>query len=197
MANHLVPDYDLDPILILERPDQFKALFDQTRLDIITMLSERAATASELAGALGRPKGTIGHHVGVLEEAGLIRVVRTKKVRAIEAKYFGRVARAFELSKMTEAGIQPGTLLSDAVTEMWTARKQLGKQDLPGMSSVRHARIPAERALEWSERLIDLVTEFAAAPRGGDTVYGLIVGLYPTTRPHLPDADITADRPDG
>jgi DNA-binding transcriptional ArsR family regulator len=189
MTVHSVPNYELDELLALDGPEQFKALFDRTRLAIIDMLSERAATASELAEAMGRPKGTIGHHVGVLEKAGLIRVVRTEKVRAIEAKYYGRVARTFELSKMTEAGIQPGTVLSDAVAEMWTARQQLPDHDLPGMSSVRHARIPAERAREWSERLAALVTEFAATPRGGDTVYGLIVGLYPTIRPHLRDPE--------
>ncbi len=192
MIAHSGPDYELAEILALDAPEQFKALFDRTRLDIITMLSERAATASELAEAMGRPKGTIGYHVGVLEEAGLIRVVRTKKVRAIEAKYYGRVARTFELSKMVEAGIQPGTMLSTAISEMEAGHEESSGRDLPGMSSVRHARLPLERAREWSERLAQLAAEFATAPRGGDTVYGLIVGLYPTTRPYLSDSETSA-----
>jgi DNA-binding transcriptional ArsR family regulator len=37
----------------------------------------------------------VGYHLKVLEEAGLVHVVRTKKVRAIEAKYYGRTARIF------------------------------------------------------------------------------------------------------
>ena len=43
------------------------------------------------------PKGTVGHHLKVLEKAGLIRVVRTRQVRALTEKYYGRVARLFEL----------------------------------------------------------------------------------------------------
>ena len=78
--------YPLHDLLALEGPDQFRALFEDTRIDIIELLSERAATTSQLADALGRPKGTIGHHLGVLADAGLVRVVRTKKVRALEAK---------------------------------------------------------------------------------------------------------------
>ena len=61
------------------------------------MLRERAASTSELAAVLETPKGTVGHHIKVLETAGLIRVVRTRKVRALTEKYYGRVARLFVL----------------------------------------------------------------------------------------------------
>ena len=61
------------------------------------MLRERAASTSELAVALEAPKGTVGHHLKVLESAGLIHVVRTRKVRALTEKYYGRVARLFVL----------------------------------------------------------------------------------------------------
>ena len=43
------------------------------------LLRERAASTSELAVALEAPKGTVGHHLKVLESAGLIRVVRTAR----------------------------------------------------------------------------------------------------------------------
>ena len=89
-------DYELDDILEVRRPDQFRAVGDPTRQRIISLLSERAATTSQLAKALGQPKGSVGHHLKVLEEAGLIRVVRTRQVRAITEKYYGRTARFFE-----------------------------------------------------------------------------------------------------
>ena len=50
---------------------------------IVVLLRERAHSTTELAEKLGLPKGTVGHHVKVLEKAGLIRVVRTRKVRAL------------------------------------------------------------------------------------------------------------------
>ena len=48
-----------------------------------------------MAGALEIPKGTVGHHCKTLEAAGLIRVVRTRRVRALEEKFYGRTARVF------------------------------------------------------------------------------------------------------
>ena len=62
---------------------------------IITLLEERAASIKQLAEALDKPKGSVGHHVKALEAAGLIRVVRTRQVRAITEKFYGRTARWF------------------------------------------------------------------------------------------------------
>ena len=87
-----VPDYELDDRLELE-PAQLKLMLEPTRLRIIDLLSERAATTSQLADVLGRPKGTIGHHCKALERVGLIRVVRIARVRAMEERYYGRTAR--------------------------------------------------------------------------------------------------------
>lgn len=185
MTDHEVPDYPLERVLELDSPEQFRALFDETRLHIVDMLTERAATTTQLAAALDRPKGTIGHHLGVLEEAGLVRVVRTEKVRAIEAKYFGRTARTFEISRMTEAGIEPNVMIATAAREIGVAKEHFTDDDTEGLSTVRYARIPRQRAAEWTERLEALVEDFLAEERGGDIVYGLAVALYPTVRPHL------------
>ena len=91
------PDYELDDVLVVEEPQQLRALADVLRAKIVTLLRERAASTTELAAALGTPKGTVGHHLKVLESAGLVRVVRTRKVRALTEKYYGRVARLFVL----------------------------------------------------------------------------------------------------
>ena len=91
------PDYELDDVLVVEDPKQLRALGDAFRARIVMLLRERAASTTELAAALETPKGTVGHHLKVLETAGLIRVVRTRKVRALTEKYYGRVARLFVL----------------------------------------------------------------------------------------------------
>lgn len=193
MPDHTAPDYPLEDLLLLESPAQYRALFDDTRLAIIELLSERAATTSQLAEALGRPKGTIGHHIGVLAEAGLIRVVRTEKVRAIEAKYYGRTARTFDLRsvEMTQAGVTPESLLTRAADEVAAGKTRFADRELPAGTSVRYARIPEDRAAEFADRLDVLLTDFVSTPRGGEIVYGLAVALYPTARPHLPDPEGT------
>ncbi|NDL60798.1 winged helix-turn-helix domain-containing protein [Phytoactinopolyspora mesophila] len=180
------PDYPLDEQLSLSRPDQYRALFEQTRQAIVGLLLERAATTSDLAIALEKPKGTVGHHLKVLEDAGLVRVVRTKRVRALEAKYYGRTARVFIFQKAGEAATVPQQILSTAATEI---AEVPADTDLPLNANARYARIPAERAEEWSQRINELIMEFAGEPRGGDVTYGFVAGIYPTSRKRLPEPD--------
>jgi DNA-binding transcriptional ArsR family regulator len=179
------PDYDLDEVLELTTPEQLKALGDPLRVRIVGLLAERAATTKQLAVALDRPVGTVGYHCKVLESAGLIHVVRTRVVRAVTAKYYGRTARTFSLVGGGEdARGHRHTMLHEALDE-------LDHDRAPGHGgfTLRHARIPHERADEWLQRLVELAVEFAEEPRGGDVTYGLLVGVYPTDWGPLPRDD--------
>src|SRR5206468_12011282 len=92
------PDYELADRIALTEPAQVQAISHPVRTTILHLLHERAATVSELARALARPKSTVAHHVKVLADAGLLRVVRTRRVRAIEERFYGRTARLFYVS---------------------------------------------------------------------------------------------------
>lgn len=185
------PDYDLPDALHLTRPEHYRALFQDTRLAIIKLLDERAATTSELAQALGRPKGTVGHHLKVLEAAGLVRVVRTKRVRALEAKYYGRTARVFYYDRAEASAGAAARRFSAAAAEFAHV-----PTDHPGVvdANLRRVRIPTERARYFSERLNALLAEFADEPRAGDTTYALAFALYPAQQPALPETDDEAQR---
>ena len=98
------PDYNLADRIALTRPSQVKAISHRIRTAILGLLHERAATVTELAVALERPKSTVAHHVKVLAEAGLVQVVRTRRVRAIEERFFGRTARMFYVGGRAEPG---------------------------------------------------------------------------------------------
>lgn len=176
------PGYDLDDELHLDDAAQYRALFEPTRMEIVRLLGQRAATVSQLAEALDRPKGTIGHHVDALADAGLVRVVRTERVRAIEAKYWGRTARTFVYGGFDGTGLTIPSPLATAAEE-YTATGTIG------MASLRHAQIPEDRAREWQERLAALAAEFASEPVGGTTTFGLALALYETDRPTFPDED--------
>src|ERR687895_909389 len=93
--NSPVPDYDLADTLELSTPEQVRAISDPLRTTLLGLLHERAATVTELATAVKRPKSTVAHHVKVLTEAGILQVVRTRRVRAIDERYYGRTARMF------------------------------------------------------------------------------------------------------
>src|ERR1700746_2349126 len=89
------PDYEAPDTLVVSERDQLRALADDVRTAIVALLRERARSTQQLSGDLGIPKGTVGHHLKVLERAGLVHVVRTRQVRAVTEKYYGRTARLF------------------------------------------------------------------------------------------------------
>ncbi|MFH0518429.1 ArsR/SmtB family transcription factor [Streptomyces sp. M41] len=190
--NHRFPNYDLSDITEVTAPAQLRALAHPLRNAILELLLERAATVSELAAALDRPKSTVAHHVSVLVDAQLLRVVRTRRVRAIDERYYGRTARIFRVGTVspTEAGDAP-YCTNDLAT---AAAESAAAHQADQLSSiVRHVRIPREQAREFWARVLELADDYAQLPRGGDVVYGFAAGLYPTDGPALPEAESAAD----
>lgn len=55
------------------------AIGDSNRIKILLLLSKREMCVCELESALGVPQPTASHHLGVLEQAGLVE--RSKKER--------------------------------------------------------------------------------------------------------------------
>ncbi|HEX4814668.1 MAG TPA: winged helix-turn-helix domain-containing protein [Nonomuraea sp.] len=182
-----VPDYELAGTIELTTPDQVRAISDPLRTTILGLLHERAATVTELADAVRRPKGTVAHHVNVLAEAGLLRVVRTRRVRAVDERYYGRTARMFYVGLGPSTG-DGGPLPLDFNDFEVAAKESAAAYRAHRLwAFIRHARIPPERATEFWHRIKDLVQEFDQLPRSGDTTYGFAVGLYPMTDyPTLP-----------
>lgn len=186
-GNPTPPDYDLADRVALTEPAQVKALGHPLRNTILGLLHERAATVSELAVAVERPKSTVAHHVRVLTEAGLLQVVRTRRVRAIEERFYGRTARLFyvAIARSGDEG-EPPRDFNDF--EVAAAESAAAFRDGKLWGFIRHARIGEAQASEFWERMGELVTEFDRLPRSGDTVYGFAIGVYPTDQPTLPAA---------
>ena len=86
-VNQQIPDYDLDEMLVVTAPEQLRALADPLRATLLELVLERAATITEMANAVGRPKSTVGYHVKVLLDAGLIRVAHARQVRGGTERY--------------------------------------------------------------------------------------------------------------
>ncbi len=162
--------------------EQARLLSEPTRSEIIRLLAQRPATTSQLAQVLGRPRGSVGHHLKALEGAGVIRVVRTRKVRALTEKYYGRVADTFLFPEMEGEEMPP--LVAEAVADMRSSLR-----GPVGFLTLRHARISEADAGLYEGMLMELAEEFATQEATGDTVFGLVIGLYPTNRPSLPAAD--------
>ncbi|HXF98851.1 MAG TPA: winged helix-turn-helix domain-containing protein [Gaiellaceae bacterium] len=172
------PDYDLEDVLVVEEPRQLRALGDEARARIVALLRERAASVSELAAALGLAKGTVGHHVKVLEAAGLVRVVRTRRVRAVTERYYGRVARLFVLRG--DGGLPPdlrggrlgALLLRQAADELLAS----GQGELA--SALVHVRLQPRDARRFERRLRKLVADLQAAESASGEPHALALALF-------------------
>jgi DNA-binding transcriptional ArsR family regulator len=178
-------DYELDEQLLIEDSHRLKALGDPLRLHICDLVLERAMSVTELSDLVDRPKGSVAYHVDLLVDAGLLQVVRTRKVRAVEERFYGRVARTFVY---TGAAGEHDFLAQvaaerdhDRIAEMVASGTEIPYGEWGG-STLRHARIPHERVAEYVRRLDELALEFIDEPRGGDVEFGLYYTVYPTNR---------------
>lgn len=187
-VNPPVPDYELDETVELTTAEQVRAISDPLRTTILGLLHERAATVTELASAVRRPRSTVAHHVNVLTNAGLLRVVRTRRVRAIEERYYGRAARMFYVGLGHRADGRD--LPRDFNDFEVAARESAPAYDAGELASfIRHARISDDRISEFWARIKQVVHEFDRLPRSGNTTYGFVVGVYPMPDyPVLPPA---------
>jgi DNA-binding transcriptional ArsR family regulator len=178
----MAPDYELAPTVVASTPQQLRALAHPLRKVILDLVLERAATVTELAKALDRPKSSVSHHVDVLVDTGLLSVVRTRRVRAIEERFYGRTGRTIVVGDASlPAGTDRQNFLVEALAEMAPA----GSPDL--RATLRHARIPADRADEFFEHVVELAEGFTRLPRAGTVVFGFVAAVYATDHPSLPE----------
>lgn len=178
-SNPAAPDYELADTVELTTAAQVRAISNQLRTTILQLLHERAATVTELASAVTRPKSTVAHHVNVLVEAGLLRVVRTRRVRAIDERYYGRTARMFYVGvgRRQDGDGQLPLDFNDFELAALESAPAFEARQLTSFN--RHARLSREQAAEFSRRIRELVLELDRLPRSGDTAYGFVIGLYP------------------
>ncbi len=178
----MTPDYQLDERHTVTDPAVVAAMFDPLRGTLLDLVLERAATVKELAEAVDRLPSSVAYHVNVLVDAGLLKVVRTRKVRAVDERFYGRTARVFVVGRIDgDATVAAENPLADAAAESTAA---VASDDLRAIH--RHARIPDHLAHEFWTRVLDLVDEFSALPRSGATTFSFVAGLYPTEFPTLP-----------
>jgi DNA-binding transcriptional ArsR family regulator len=171
------PDYEAEDVLVVRETEQFRALGDDLRTRIVVLLRDHAASTTELAEKLGLPKGTVGHHLKVLEKAGLVRVVRTRKVRAVTENYFGRTARLFVFKSTDTDGEDVRNV---AAASLRRAAEELLPKGDDGRTTfaVVRARLSDPDAKRLTKRLEKLIDDFRAADGRAGREYGLAAALY-------------------
>lgn len=180
-SDQQLPDYELDERRIVTSRRELTAMFHPLRSVVLDLLLERAATVKDLAQAVRRPPSTVAYHVGVLLDAGLLRVVRTRKVRSIDERFYGRVARLYAVGEISPDDVET---ISNTLVEAAAASARAHEAD-DLRAVLRHTRIPPDQAAEFWEAVLELARQFSTLPRQGDTTYAFVAGLYPSDHPSL------------
>ncbi len=185
------PDYELADVLVVDSAEQHRALGNLTRHRILGLLLDRAMTGAQLADALGVLKGSVSFHLRALERAGLVRVVRTRPVRGVTERYYGRTARRYDLDR-------PGGDINGAPMLLRTVAdeaERAGAQAAPtDMVTTTRARLDPERAAEFRDRLAALVEEFRAQPASEEAAYTLAMAFF-RSEPPVPPEPTAAPEP--
>jgi DNA-binding transcriptional ArsR family regulator len=166
-------DYPAADTLLLAEPEQLRALADDVRTAVIALLRERAFSTQQLSEKLGIPKGTVGHHLKVLEQAGLIRVVRTRKIRAVTEKFYGRTAHLFlfKTEDPDDTRALGGSVLRRAANEV---------ERSPEVTSFGHPKVKLTRADvdRFERRFKRLTRDLLAADSPDGAPYAFVGALY-------------------
>lgn len=133
--------------------EQLRAVSNLTRHRIMAALRHEPATITQIAEKIGLAKGSSSYHLRLLERAGLVKVVRTRKVRGVTERYYAMAARAIVLP---DAGAgQPNVLMRHAVADL-EASSGVGGQHV----RMAHLRLTEEQFAQLGTRLDALADEY-------------------------------------
>jgi DNA-binding transcriptional ArsR family regulator len=167
--------------IIINTAQQFKAISDPVRSRILGIIQNQPATAKQIAGILKASPGAIGHHLHVLEAAGLAQVVARRLVRGIVANYYTRTARIFKYELPREVTGDTSInldIIAKAYQELAEAEANTN-EDVNQCAGFPHVRLSPERAGYYSERLQAIVDDILQeTPDPNGKVYGILVSMF-------------------
>jgi DNA-binding transcriptional ArsR family regulator len=199
---------------IINDLDALKVVADPLRLQIIELIFDHAHTVKQIAKKLKLPPSKLYYHINLLEKHGLITIASTRIVSGIVEKSYQASAANIRVRKgLLSPGRAPSeeengvgmlvTAILDDARQDILENAAAGLVDLSGEEHPHSLRISRsttrfteEEALEFQQRLQDIVEEFRA--RREETVnideqgYAFVFAFYPTARGSRP-ADTDED----
>ncbi|WP_448319995.1 ArsR/SmtB family transcription factor [Streptomyces sp. CO7] len=148
-----MPSDDLPETFHVTTDEQLRAVSNLTRHRIMAVLRFEPATITQIAERVGLAKGSSSYHVRLLERAGLVKVVRTRKVRGVTERYYAMAARTFALPDPGEGA--PDVLMRHAVADLEAAPADSDRQ-----VRMTHLRLDEKQFAELGARLQALADEY-------------------------------------
>ena len=138
--------------LVLTEPAQIKAIAHPVRTRLLTALELDPASAKQLAGSLDLTHGNVGHHLKVLERAGLVEVIEERRVRALTERIFAPTYDHLRI-EVGDGSVDKLRFLFEQAAREAAPQDQQPFSDQGRLYAVP---MPQERAVEFVERLIAL-----------------------------------------
>jgi len=152
----------------IDDAETLEMLADPVRVELIERLID-PASVTEVAEAMGVVRTRLYHHVRLLEEAGLIRVVETRQRRAILEKIYQSTAKRFQPSRRFLAEASPRQAVAAIVDSAFTVTRAditrsfaEGRAGFDDDESQRTMMLNRSVVKLSGERLHELVTELGA-----------------------------------
>jgi DNA-binding transcriptional ArsR family regulator len=171
-----MPADDLPETFHVTTDEQLRAVSNLTRHRIMAMLRFEPATITQIAERVGLAKGSSSYHVRLLERAGLVKVVRTRKVRGVIERYYAMAARSIELPDPGEGG--PDVLMRHAVADLEAA-----PVDVERHVRMAHLRLTEEQFAELGARLQALADEYRELSDSSLPDVSLVFALFRPAQP--------------
>lgn len=110
-----------DEVFEIDDAETLEMLVDPLRVEMIERLFD-PASVTELAEAMKVPRTRLYHHIRLLEEAGMIRVVETRQRGAIPEKVYRAAAKTYTPSERFLAESPPDQFAAAIVDSLlsWT-----------------------------------------------------------------------------
>lgn len=198
MARHsgasLVPETDQLEFMEVDDPAVFEILNNTTRMRILRYL-ENPHSIREVAEMLDVPVTRLYYHFNLLEEAGIIAVVETRKVGAMLQKVYRAVAHGFrpssqlakgdrephELAKITSGAVLDGARVDaeEGLTRHFQEQRDGVDRETPGTLGRSIAFMTDEQALAFKSRVLELLEEFDGLDESQGRPYGFTYVFFP------------------
>ena len=170
---------DLPMAVTITTLEQFKAISHPLRTRILGIIQQQPATAKQIADRLRASTGSIGHHLKLLEEAGLAQIVAKRVTHGIIAKYYTRTAKVFDFD-LPKEWVSPHDVTEDIVgagyADLQLTLTQLGAEVLSGYPRVK---LSSQQVAKYQARVKQLIEDLLAeTPDPNGAAWGLLVALF-------------------
>lgn len=143
---------------------QLKALTHPLRLQIVRSLADKPQTTNQVAEILDQCPLNLYYHMRVLEEAGLIEVVKTRTKGNLIERYYRSVARVFTAAIPLTHGAERSDTLPEAIQTVLGAVEADARQSdfasgLPVIASNQHIRASRDKIKVLTRRIQEMIEQ--------------------------------------